>query len=80
MAPSNASGKVLEAGWFQDRPRMSVGKCSGGYFGATWVILGSILDPVGRQGDPNITQFSINFVQHVKKMFLRLGARKNSIY
>ena len=45
---------------------MSVGEFSGCHFGATWAILGAILDPAGAKG-AKIEHFSTKCVQNVDK-------------
>ena len=53
--------------WKQVGSRISAGEFLGGHFGATWAILGAILDPAGRQGAPKIELFGTKSRQNVEK-------------
>ena len=45
-------------------------------FGATWVILGAILDPAWRQGAPKIELFGTKSHQNLKKWSQEWGIKK----
>ena len=47
-----------------------------GHFGATWVILGAILGPAGRQGAPKIELFGTKSHQNLKKWIVEWGIKK----
>ena len=53
-----ASGGVSGASFFQERKHMSAREFLEGHFGATWSILGAILDPLDFEGGPKILHFN----------------------
>ena len=57
--PRSASKVILEASRFEVAQKGAKSFHKFEIFGATWGILGAILAPVGRQGDPKIEHFGI---------------------
>ena len=76
MVPKNAPNAFFEASHFKegawgDHPRNFLEP-----FGATWAILGTILEPAGRQGAPKIELFGIKSHQNLKKWGREWGIKK----
>ena len=66
MVPRNAPKTTLGANWFEDLQKVFHADTFSQTFGATWAILGAILRPAGRQGDPQIEGFGNETRQNVE--------------
>ena len=67
MMPRNAPKATLGASRFQEQYFGAPLEFWGWRFVATWVILGAILGPAGRQGAPKIELFDTKSHQNLKK-------------
>ena len=77
MVPRNAPKTTLGANWFEDPQKVFHADTFLQSFGATWAILGAILDPAGRQGAPKIELFGAKSRQNVEKWGAEWGIKKD---